>query len=347
MLARDVVSDVDWPPFDTSAMDGYAVRLPDVAGAGSALAERAGVVAAGDAPRRRSRAGEAVRVMTGRRIPEGTEAIVPVERARREAAASSSRSSRARRSHSPPGREHRGGPALLAARPAPDAGRRRAGGPGRRRPRLGLPAAARRDRGHRKRARRRSAKSRGPARSATPTARCSPLSAASRGWAAVARADGRGRGRRPRAPVRRRRGEHEDVLVTSGGVSAGDFDLLPAAAARQGFEILFHGVAMRPGKTDRLRPPRRDALVRPARAIPSRPRSVSIFSCATRSPASKGTRGPARRASQRGSRRRSRRRRARDLSRRDSRELRGEAASTPICAPPEATTSARTGGPTL
>ncbi|HKD17564.1 MAG TPA: molybdopterin-binding protein, partial [Thermoanaerobaculia bacterium] len=35
---------------------------------------------------------------------------------------------------------------------------------------------------------------------------------------------------------------------TSGGVSAGDLDLLPAAAEKAGFELLFHGVAMRPGK---------------------------------------------------------------------------------------------------
>ena len=43
-------------------------------------------------------------------------------------------------------------------------------------------------------------------------------------------------------------GRDEDVLVTSGGVSAGDLDLLPAEAERAGFEILFHRVAMRPGK---------------------------------------------------------------------------------------------------
>src|SRR5262249_2391150 len=40
-------------------------------------------------------------------------------------------------------------------------------------------------------------------------------------------------------------GAHEeDVLITSGGVSAGDLDLLPAAAEKAGFEMLFHGVAM-------------------------------------------------------------------------------------------------------
>ena len=43
-------------------------------------------------------------------------------------------------------------------------------------------------------------------------------------------------------------GSDLDVLLTSGGVSAGDFDLLPDAASRQGFATLFHGVALRPGK---------------------------------------------------------------------------------------------------
>jgi molybdopterin molybdotransferase len=39
-----------------------------------------------------------------------------------------------------------------------------------------------------------------------------------------------------------------DLLVTTGGVSAGDFDLTPGAAKRAGFEILFHRVAVKPGK---------------------------------------------------------------------------------------------------
>ena len=46
----------------------------------------------------------------------------------------------------------------------------------------------------------------------------------------------------------REAGREEDILITSGGVSAGDLDLLPAEAERSGFELLFHGVAMRPGK---------------------------------------------------------------------------------------------------
>src|SRR5262249_62385507 len=83
VLAKPLVSDVDWPPFDTSAMDGYAVRLADAA-AGATLSERHGLVAAGDAPGAPIAPGEAVRVMTGAPIPPGTEAVVPVEKVRRE-----------------------------------------------------------------------------------------------------------------------------------------------------------------------------------------------------------------------------------------------------------------------
>ncbi|HEY6146136.1 MAG TPA: molybdopterin molybdenumtransferase MoeA, partial [Thermoanaerobaculia bacterium] len=82
VLAREVRTDVDWPPFDTSAMDGYAVRLEDAA-PGRTVAERAALVAAGAAPPAPISPGEAVRVMTGAPIPPGTEAIVPVERVSR------------------------------------------------------------------------------------------------------------------------------------------------------------------------------------------------------------------------------------------------------------------------
>src|SRR2546425_10024429 len=47
VLARNLVCDVDWPPFDTSAMDGYAVRLEDASRPDAQLAGRPGIVAAG------------------------------------------------------------------------------------------------------------------------------------------------------------------------------------------------------------------------------------------------------------------------------------------------------------
>ena len=84
VLARDVRADVAWPPFDTSAMDGYAVRLDDFAPGKGPVAERPGFVGAGDKPPAPLSPGEAVRIMTGAPVPAGTEAIVPVEKVRRE-----------------------------------------------------------------------------------------------------------------------------------------------------------------------------------------------------------------------------------------------------------------------
>src|SRR4249920_2288102 len=84
VLARDVRSDVAWPPFDTSAMDGYAVILSDFAAGKGPVTERTGFVGAGDAPPAPLKKGEAVRIMTGAPVPDGTEAILPVEKVLRE-----------------------------------------------------------------------------------------------------------------------------------------------------------------------------------------------------------------------------------------------------------------------
>jgi molybdopterin molybdotransferase len=75
VLAEDVVSAVDVPPFDNSAMDGYAV----IAGAGGEL-ELLGESRAGHPAGERVRAGAAIRVSTGAELPSGATAVVPVER---------------------------------------------------------------------------------------------------------------------------------------------------------------------------------------------------------------------------------------------------------------------------
>ncbi|MGH7129899.1 MAG: gephyrin-like molybdotransferase Glp, partial [Planctomycetaceae bacterium] len=76
-LAEDVVSEVDSPPFDKSLMDGFAVRSGDVtAGAALKIIEE---VAAGRVPTKPVRSGEATRVMTGAPIPDGADAVLPVE----------------------------------------------------------------------------------------------------------------------------------------------------------------------------------------------------------------------------------------------------------------------------
>ncbi|MCK9461333.1 MAG: molybdopterin molybdotransferase MoeA [Proteobacteria bacterium] len=77
-LAEDVRSDVDVPPFDRSAMDGFAVRAADVANTPISLTV-VGTVPAGGALGRRIGAGEAAAVMTGAPVPEGSDAVVQVE----------------------------------------------------------------------------------------------------------------------------------------------------------------------------------------------------------------------------------------------------------------------------
>ncbi|WP_298133324.1 gephyrin-like molybdotransferase Glp [Micropruina sp.] len=78
VLADDLIARVAVPPFDNSAMDGFAVRAADVAQVPVELAV-AGESAAvgGDIPA--VRPGTAVRVMTGARVPPGADAVVPVE----------------------------------------------------------------------------------------------------------------------------------------------------------------------------------------------------------------------------------------------------------------------------
>ena len=78
VLAEGIVSDIDIPPFDNSAMDGYAVRAADVAGAPARLAVK-GSVAAGYVAAARLEPGTAIRIMTGAPMPEGTDAVVPFE----------------------------------------------------------------------------------------------------------------------------------------------------------------------------------------------------------------------------------------------------------------------------
>lgn len=82
VLAEDVSAPWPLPPFDNSAMDGYAVRTADVAGATEAEPVTLRVIDDVPAGYRASVAlkeGAAIRIMTGAPLPEGAEAIVPVE----------------------------------------------------------------------------------------------------------------------------------------------------------------------------------------------------------------------------------------------------------------------------
>ena len=82
VAAEDVRSDVALPPWDNSAMDGYAIRAADVAVAtedAPVRLEVIGEVRAGQAPETTVRRATAVRIATGAPIPPGADAVVPVE----------------------------------------------------------------------------------------------------------------------------------------------------------------------------------------------------------------------------------------------------------------------------
>jgi molybdopterin molybdotransferase len=81
VLAGDVRSDLDLPGFDRAAMDGYALRAADVAGAPVAL-DVVGEVRAGEWPELEVGSGQAVRIMTGAPVPRGATAVQQVEKTR-------------------------------------------------------------------------------------------------------------------------------------------------------------------------------------------------------------------------------------------------------------------------
>ena len=82
VLAEDVYSAIDIPPLDNSAMDGYALRAEDTRGAGESSPGYlvvVGEVAAGSMPTKEVRPGTAIRIMTGAPLPEGADAVVRFE----------------------------------------------------------------------------------------------------------------------------------------------------------------------------------------------------------------------------------------------------------------------------
>ena len=82
VLAEDIVADDNVPPFDNSAMDGYAVRAEDIAGASAqqpVTLRVIGDVAAGYTAPRAVERGTAMRIMTGAPLPAGADTVVRFE----------------------------------------------------------------------------------------------------------------------------------------------------------------------------------------------------------------------------------------------------------------------------
>lgn len=79
VLAEDVISPLDVPSHDNSAMDGYAVRFADLKSDGKATLKVAGTAYAGAPFKGSVKAGECVRIMTGGVVPPGADTIVMQE----------------------------------------------------------------------------------------------------------------------------------------------------------------------------------------------------------------------------------------------------------------------------
>ena len=82
VLAEDVISPLKIPPTDNSAMDGYAVRNIDLNGAtreNPIVLPVIGMVSAGEVPENAIIPGTAMRIMTGATIPSGCDTVVPFE----------------------------------------------------------------------------------------------------------------------------------------------------------------------------------------------------------------------------------------------------------------------------
>jgi len=78
VLAQEVRSNRDHPPYDVSAMDGYAAKASDLAVAGAQLKIVADIKA-GDLPTLVLQAGECTRIMTGAPVPQGADVVIRVE----------------------------------------------------------------------------------------------------------------------------------------------------------------------------------------------------------------------------------------------------------------------------
>ncbi|MFZ9406965.1 MAG: gephyrin-like molybdotransferase Glp [Burkholderiaceae bacterium] len=84
ILARDLLSPIDVPAHDNSAMDGWAVRHADLSSTGTSRLRIAGEAFAGKPFEGRPAPGEAIRIMTGAVMPQGCDTVVPQELTRTE-----------------------------------------------------------------------------------------------------------------------------------------------------------------------------------------------------------------------------------------------------------------------
>jgi molybdopterin molybdotransferase len=247
VLAARVVADRDYPPFDRSTRDGFALRSADAASAGVTL-RRVGEIKAGSSYDRTLAAGECVQIMTGAPVPSGADAVAMIEFTKADPAGERvtfERAATARQNIVARGSEARAGEELLAVGT-----------------RLGYAEMA-------------LAAQVGSAQVQVTipprvailstgdevvdvSAKPGPFQVRNGNGIAletlVAQAGGRpvqlGNAVDEVAALRRaiEKGLEADVLLLSGGVSMGKYDLVEKVLADVGAEFFFDGVAIRPGR---------------------------------------------------------------------------------------------------
>ncbi|MBI3564550.1 MAG: molybdopterin molybdotransferase MoeA [Elusimicrobia bacterium] len=247
VAARAVFSREPVPPFDNSAMDGYALAAAKAAAAPARLTVL-GTVLAGDAPRCAVESGGAWRIMTGAPLPAGCDAVVPVEKTREKDGAVEIQEApepgdfvRGAGSDFPAGAEACAAGTRLGARhllALAAVGVTRV--PVRRRPRVALIAT-----GRELTAPGEPLKP-GRIRDASSVYLAAALPAlgadfANLGVVADDPADFRGR-------LLKAMGDGADLVLTTGAVSMGTADFIPATLKELGAETVFHKTAIRPGK---------------------------------------------------------------------------------------------------
>ncbi|MBV9213776.1 MAG: molybdopterin molybdotransferase MoeA [Actinobacteria bacterium] len=241
ILAEDVVAHHDLPPFDNSAMDGYAVRAGPAAELDVVGESRAGVPAS--AP---MGPGQAIRISTGAAVPDGADAVVPIELAavadRRVAVPETAPGANVRRA----GEDVRAGVTVLGAGselgPAGLgvlASLGRGAAKCRRRPGVALLATG--------------DELVGPGRELRPGEihDSNAIALAAQAVAAGAELVFSERVRDDRAATvdaLRRAFRESDFVCVAGGVSVGPHDHVKGALADLGVDELFWGVAIKPGK---------------------------------------------------------------------------------------------------
>jgi len=244
VLAQDLSAKITQPPFDASAMDGYAVRAAAVAALPAKL-QVVGTSAAGAGFKGHVRQGEAVRIFTGAPVPEGADTVVIQENAEEISGVVTIKEAAAGRHICPRGQDFKQGQVLLqtGTRLGPRelmlaAAMNEVELPVRRKPKVAILATG--------------------DEVVPPGSELKPdqvVSSVPYGLAALIERHG---GEAMSLGIAKddpesivtlaRAGRAADILLTVGGASVGERDLVASALKPEGLELDFWKIAMRPGK---------------------------------------------------------------------------------------------------